>query len=274
MLRLLACELGYDVAINTRDDLTSADFEQIRNLGFDPLVSTSFFEPTPEEVEAERSVIDALQAQGGSHWATMLFSHLQDLATTNQLDWWSHSITTYELDEREQEDFAALLTHFDELREDATAKLARRELHYAETFNGHAPLQTRLMYGLWLYRSKLDGGSVWGYSFWEDQNPYLETGYSGTAFPARVGPAEQLQMLSSYTLEAFRAGIDDLRYALTVERLLSERGSAAQMAEFEMLLTPYDELYADGDRVDYRNRESDVRLTRQRLFELLTELVP
>jgi hypothetical protein len=141
-------------------------------------------------------------------------------------------------------------------------------------FVAHAPHRARIMLGFWLFESGLHGAMPWGFVAIEGRDPHRDAAYRGIVYPTIFTDeaGERPGILPSYVWRAFREGIDDLRYALTVQRRLGLAGTAAQQAEFEALMAPYRRLYEQGDRVEFRNREADVRATRAGLFELLAEL--
>lgn len=270
-------QAGFQALINTDSELSASAFAEVSALGFEPLVATNLWEPTLAELALEGPIVDAIHAKGGRYFGTMTFGVLQALAQQTTVDWWSHALTTYELDARSPQEFTEFLAHLERLRSDPSAKLAANEFHFAEVFNGHAPHQARLLYGFWLYRSGLNGATVWGYSDPLTLNPFTEPAHDGVAFQVRytdhpTNPSGEA-MLPSYTWEAFREGVDDLRYALTAERLVRAQLNPELDARFASIVAGYDSLYENGDRLDYRKRESDLRSTRKALFDLIAELL-
>lgn len=270
---------GITTTLNLNTGLDAQAIAEIESSGTEPYLYHSVFDPTDAEVDGAIADAAAIHDRGGLFCAGMTLDVLQAIVAEEPVDLWVHGITTYELDARWQPSFDGFLAYLDGIRADPSSKLAPVETHYAEVFNGHAPHLTRLMMGFWLLRSGLDGGMPWGYAEMAGTQPFSDSEYDGVVFPVRwvdgTGAETGRGVLPTYTWEAYRAGVDDLRLGLTVRRLLDERGSEAQRDRYEALLGSYDRYYDDrGDRVDYRNRESDVRITRQALLDLLVELNP
>lgn len=262
------------LVLNADDLYGSADeIAAIRDTGFQPLFY-GYDEPNQngtinEHVEAS----DAIHSRGGLIGTSGSLTALQEADRRSPQNWWNLSFAT------SWSAGAEVFAHLDAVRADSRNRLADLESVYPMTLLELYPLNTRLLYGLWLYRSNLDGGFAWAYS--SDTrlvNPYTKTDWNGVAFPAEfydeAGSLTGRDMLSSYVWEAFRDGVTDMRYALTVERLLAERGSDAEKQEFEDMLARYDQIFAgpEATRIDIRNSNATVRETRTRLFAMLTDL--
>ncbi len=279
---------GFGLAINTRENLSDAELQQIKRLGYEPyvfgetLAQPGLFDGSTDIVpsDIDGAVLEAkqLHAHGALYGGAMRWLALQQIRASEPVDFWAHTLSLYTLDTSLfASEFDGLLEHLGSLRAEPSRRVAGIESHYAEVFNGQAPLDARLLMGFWLYRSGLDGGMPWGYTHGTDTNGFTDPNAVATAFPAEfhdaTGNVTRRALLPSYTWEAYRAGVNDLRYALTAERLLGLRGSPEQRARFEALLAGYAMLYdANGDYLAYRKREGDVRLTRQALAGLVLEL--
>ncbi|MEM6992234.1 MAG: hypothetical protein AAF721_17110, partial [Myxococcota bacterium] len=268
---------GIGVVLNLATELEPADLAAVADAGFAPYLFHGLTEPSDAEVVEALDAAVSIHDRGGLYADAMAFDVLETIAAQEPVDYWAHAITTYELDDtRSSADFDAFLAHLDAVRSNPRAKIATMEAHYAEVFAGQAPLQARLLYGFWLYRSNLDGAVASGYAIADDEavdNPWTSPSYRGVTFPAIMTDAQGVElrreMIPTYTWEAMREGIDDFRYALTAARMIDERGTAGDRETFETLLADYGPLYVDGDRVDYRHREADVRATRYALFDLI-----
>jgi hypothetical protein len=265
--------LGFDMLVNTDASFPAAEIPGITALSLRPLFNVPLFEPTDDELAVAVTQAESLRALGVELESEMTLDVARRAGIQIPLDAFAYAITTYELSdlhEGELDDFLALL---DAIRADPANKEVALSGHYAEVFNGHVPHQARLLYGLWLAQSNLDFGLAYGYSMVDGQNPFTSTGHSGVAFPAELQNADgssRRVMLPSLTWDAFRAGIDDLRYVLTARRLTAARPDLA--ARLDALLEPYGPLYdSAGDRVDYRHREGDVRATRAALAAIILE---
>jgi hypothetical protein len=265
-------DAGLSLLINTSPDFPKGEIPGLAALSSRALFNVGLFEPTPEDLASALILGQTLRAAGAELESEMTLDVARKANASLPFSAWTYALTTYELStlhEAEFDDFLALL---DAIRTDPANKEVPLSGHYAEVFNGHVPHQARLMYGLWLAQSNLDFGLAYGYAMVDGQNPFTATDYSGVAFPAKLhsgGETPLRVMLPTLTWEAFRAGIDDFRYVLTARRL-TERNPALG-AKLDVLLQPYGPLYSGGDRVDYRHREGDVRLTRAALAQLILE---
>lgn len=263
---------GFSLLINTSATFPLADIPRLSELGVRPLFNVGLFEPTPVEIANAIAQGRALREAGAELESEMTLAVARQVATAVPFSAWTYALTTYEVSDLHHGEFDDFLALLDAVRGDATNKEVPLSGHYAEVFNGHVPHQARLLYGLWLAQSQLDFGLAYGYAMVSGQNPFTTTSYSGVAFPAEIrqdGLPPQRVMLPSLTWEAFRSGIDDFRYAVTARRLTAS--NPALRAKLDALLEPYGPLYSSGDRVDYRNREGDVRLTRAKLAALILE---
>lgn len=257
--------VGVDVALNL-NPMTSAEAATVRSLGFEPYI-----------YDDNMTVAMSADALNAAHDVDALYAGAEDfefltelIATAGVPDYWAHGITNPERDSDPV--FTDLLNYLDDIAADPSQRIASVESHSEDSLPAHAPLRTRLMTGFWLYGSGLDGAVLWGYSLLGDANPHLDAAYVGVVLPVLRDGTEPA-LLGTYTRAAFREGIDDLRYALTVDRMIDEAGRADLRIAFDDELRRYLRLFAGGDRVDYRNREADVRRTRQRLFEWAAELI-
>ncbi len=268
-----AVEAGLALLVNTSPDFDRADIPAISELGVEPWFNVGLFEPTREELDAAVARGEALRAAGALLESEMTLEVARSMQVEVGMDAWTYALTTYELSDLHAGEFDDFLDLLDVIRADPSMKEVRLSGHYAEVFNGHVPHQARLMYGLWLERSQLDFGMAYGYAMVDGQNPFTTSTYNGVAFPAKLLGSDgrpRPTMLPSLTWEAFRAGIDDFRYAVTAARVAA--GDPVLAARVQSLLEPYASLYdAAGDRVDYRNREADVRRTRAELARIIVD---
>ncbi len=265
-------DAGLALLVNTSPDFPRDEIPGLAALGGRALFNVGLFEPTPEELAAGVVAGQALRAAGAELESEMTLEVARKASAGVPFGAWTYALTTYELSRLHEGEFDDFLALLDTMRADPANKEVPLSGHYGEVFNGHAPHQARLMYGLWLAQSNLDFGLAYGYAMVDGQNPFTTPGYSGVAFPAELSRGSERPtpvMLPTLTWEALRAGIDDFRYVLTARRLTGQ--NAALRAKLDGLLEPYGPLYSGGDRVDYRNREGDVRLTRAALATLILE---
>ncbi len=265
---------GFGVLVNTSPDFSLTEIPAIVGLGMRPLFNVGLFEPTADELNTTLQGALALRAAGAELESEMTLDVARRAGEQLPFDAWTYALTTYELSDLHAGEFDQFLALLDTVRAAPERKEVAFSGHYAEVFNGHVPHQARLLYGLWLAQSNLDFGMAYGYAMVDGQNPFQTPSYNGVAFPAMLSAGAGLPprrvMLPSLTWEAFRAGIDDFRYALTARRVAST--NPALQAKLATLLAPYGSLYDDvGDRVDYRNREADVRRVRAQLAALILE---
>ena len=269
---------GVDLVLNADNFFLGAgEIAEIAATGFLPLFY-GFDEPhlhgtVAEHVETSRRI----RSRGGLVGTSGTLATLRAVDAQVPQTWWNITFATSWLPDD------PVFAHFDEVRADRARKIADLEFVYPMTLLELYPLNTRLLYGLWLYSSELDGGLAWAYS--SDSrtlNPYEQTDWHGVAFPAEFHSADDgtlvyRAMLPSYVWEAFRAGVTDMRYALTLERLLAERGTPAERLRFELLLEDYRRIYSSSApgaaRIDARNSNAAVRETREEMFDMLAALL-
>ncbi len=266
-------ERGFAMLVNTDLGFPASDVPAIGALGQRPLFNVSMFEPTAQELADAVAQAESLRAMGAELESEMTLGVARSAVQQFSLDAFAYAITTYELSNLHEGEFDDFLALLDAIRADPANKEVALSGHYAEVFNGHVPHQARLLYGLWFAQSNLDFGLAYGYSMVDGQNPFTSPGYTGVAFPAELQSADgssRRVMLPSLTWEAFRAGIDDLRYVLTARRLTADRADLA--ARLDALVAAYGPLYdSAGDRVDYRRRGADLRATRAALATLILD---
>jgi hypothetical protein len=270
---------GFDMAMNVDWNLTSGDFEQVREAGFEPYVYGGD-EPGNHATYGEHiAITEQVHARGGLCGTAGSFQALTDIDPVAAQDWWAVGLGVIKWYSASRwAENKPMRDHLDRLRRDPSAKIADLEAHYASVLNSHYPLGARILLGFWLYHSRLDGAASWGYCVrGRVTNPYTETSAFATAFPVLFlnpdGSLHSRAVLPSHTWEAYREGIDDLRYALTAERLLGLYGSPEQEERFTELLSDFVLLEDDGNRYDYRNPSREVREARDGLIDLICEIL-
>ncbi|MGH3774017.1 MAG: hypothetical protein ACRDRW_21945 [Pseudonocardiaceae bacterium] len=254
--------------------LTAKKIRQIRDAGFYPFFY-GFDEPNRTGKYDEHIAISRdIRNRGGLIGTSGSLDALQRIAAVAPQDWWNLSFAT------SWSPTDKVFAHLDDIRADPRRKIATLESVYPMTLLELYPLNTRLLYGFWLFNSNLDGGFAWAYSNDTRQvNPYTTTDWNGVAFPAEfydaAGTLKRRKMLSSYAWEAFRNGAYDFRYAMTAKRLAAERGTSAQRDQFREAMRSYQRIFgeANSTRIDVVNSNGKVRETRHELFDLISELV-
>lgn len=251
------------------------DIRRIVDAGFPPLFY-GFDEPNRSGRYADQVAISrSIRDRGGLIGTSGSLEALERIDAQVPQDWWNISFSSsWSVNSK-------VFRYFDELRADSSRKIADLQSVYPMTLLELYPLNTRLLYGFWLFNSNLDGGFAWAYaSDTRVQNPYTTTDWNGVAFPAEFydgdGALHHRAILPSYTWEAFGAAASDFRYALTAQRLLSERGTADQQDRFRTVMSTYQRIFRDGDgaRIDVVNPNGAVRQARSELFDLLADLAP
>jgi len=138
------------------------------------------------------------------------------------------------------------------------------------------PYFARLLYGFYLFNSHLDGAFAWTLYNPGKTNPLSEPLAAATL----VYPS-QGRFYGTYSLEAIREGVDDLRYAQQayrdIARLLSspvpaDRQHGRRLRQrFLEALAPHRELLVGQKRVDLATDQpqAGLRRTREQLAEII-----
>jgi len=118
------------------------------------------------------------------------------------------------------------------------------------------PYFARLLFGFYLFNSHLDGAMAWTLYRTRGQNPLVD----GSEPVATLAYPGMRTLYGTYSLEAIREGVDDLRYAVqayrAVARLLASskepdrQSGKALRTRFLELLAPYTSLTPEGTRID------------------------
>jgi len=139
------------------------------------------------------------------------------------------------------------------------------------------PYFARLLFGFYLFNSHLDGAMAWTLYRPRGKNPLAP----GAAPVATLGYPGKTTVYSTYSLEAIREGVNDLRYAeqayRAVARLLNSPEAAkralgdALRRRFLDTLKPYEKLLENGGRIDLGapRPERDLQKTREALAEII-----
>jgi hypothetical protein len=284
---------NFDLAITTDNTWSEDDVQDIRASGFLPLMygrDEPGKPPDPEATILEHiELTEQIHEYGGLAGTAGSYDVLVEIAVNRGVsqDWWLMGTGTRSWYASQWlTDLAAVRAHIADLRQDPADKIALLlEGSYEGIMNGHYPLLTRIMYGFWLYNSNLDMGIHWGYaSDAQEINPYTNTGAFMVAFPAVInnqnGDFLRRKMIPSYTWEAFREGIDDLKYALTINRRineLSDAGLRAQLrAEFNDILSTFRLMDVNNEheiRIDAHSGYAGTRNARTQLIDILAVIL-
>ncbi len=136
-----------------------------------------------------------------------------------------------------------------------------------------SPFYGRLLFGFYLFNSRLDGAAAWtlfrprGTPFTDEdgEDPVI-------AYPGKDG------MVPTYWWEAVREGVNDLRYCTLAENLLIEmrknrpEESARLAARLQSILAPFTDLAPGGRRIDRILTPTDFQTARAELVTLLRDL--
>ncbi len=141
------------------------------------------------------------------------------------------------------------------------------------------PFYARLLYGFYLFNSHLDGVCAWTY-YRPKGNPFDDSdGIDATlAYPTLEGA-----IASTYCWEAVSKGVNDLRYALTAQKLIKElkkikSASKSELAyklekEFLRILAPFKSLEirddTDTKRIDKVFSNKDLQRAREKLIGII-----
>jgi len=283
---------GFDLAITTETNWTANEVQEIRDSGYLPLMygrDEPGKPPDPGATILEHiQLTEQIHTVGGLAGTSGAYDVLEEIAVTRGVsqDWWLMGMSTRSWYASQWlTDLAATLTHLEDLRKDPENRIALLlEGSYEGIMNGHYPLLTRIMYGFWLYNSNLDLGIHWGYATdAQEINPYTTTDAFMVAFPATIVDQNddflRREMIPSYTWEAFREGIDDLKFALTIDRLINEIEDAAyreqQRIQFDTILNTFKLIDVNNEhqiRIDAYNGYAGTRTARTQLIDILTEI--
>jgi hypothetical protein len=282
-------DYNFDLAITTDNTWTADDVQDIWASGFQPLMYGVDEPGKPPDSEAtileHIRLTQQIHAVGGLAGTAGRYDVLEEIVVNRGVsqDWWLMGTSTRSWNTSLWlTDLTGVRAHIEDLRQDPANKITLlMEGSYEGTMNGHYPLLTRIMYGFWLYNSNFDMGIHWGYASNALLiNPYTNTDAFIVAFPAVIinhnGDFLYRKMISSYTWEAYRAGIDDLRYALTINRRINELNDDALReqlrSEFDDILSTFRLIDVNNGheiRIDAYNGYTGTRNARMRLTDLL-----
>lgn len=147
------------------------------------------------------------------------------------------------------------------------------ECYYFPLGSFKSPFYGRLLFGFYLFNSRLDGAAAWTY-FRPRGTPFTdEDGQDPViAYPGKDG------MVPTYWWEAVREGVNDLRYCTLAEDLLVElkkshpEESRKMAARLQSILAPFMDLAPGGQRIDRVITLATFRSTRSELLDLIREL--
>jgi hypothetical protein len=222
-----------------------------------------------------------------------VYRHLAKAGVKNlfePLDWASYGIGFEALSGRDRphrelfDYLAALQKEFWKADWPKDAPTLRSKHAWRETYCwpqgiDRCPYFGRLMYGFFLFASRLDGAIA--RPLWQTHG--LDPFADGPEFVATLAHPGETTLYSTYNLEAIRGGVVDLRYAQQAYRLISrllrsdkkERKAKGRKLrrEFQKLIEPYGKLVARGKRIDLASPDPERRLrqTREALAELIVE---
>lgn len=136
-----------------------------------------------------------------------------------------------------------------------------------------SPFYARLLFGYYLFNSRLDGVAAWTL-FRPRGNPFTDDDGEDPviAYPGKEG------MIPTYWWEAVREGVNDLRYCTLAENLLIELkktrpDEGRRMAvRLQTILTPFKDLAPGGTRIDRTLTPAAFRRARSELVSLIKEL--
>ncbi len=147
------------------------------------------------------------------------------------------------------------------------------ECYYFPLGSFKSPFYGRLLFGFYLFNSRLDGAAAWTY-FRPRGTPFTdEDGQDPViAYPGKDG------MVPTYWWEAVREGVNDLRYCTLAENLLIElkkshpEVSRKMAARLQSILAPFMDLAPGGQRIDRVITPATFRTARSELLDLIREL--
>ncbi len=147
------------------------------------------------------------------------------------------------------------------------------ECYYFPLGSFKSPFYARLLFGFYLFNSRLEGVAAWTY-YRPRGTPFTDDDGedSVVAYPGKDG------MVPTYWWEAVREGVNDLRYCTLAENLLVElemsrpSESREMAARLQAILAPFTDLAPGGERIDRTLSPSDFRAARSELVRLLREL--
>lgn len=137
------------------------------------------------------------------------------------------------------------------------SKRDRLETFYAPHGMMRDPFFARLLFGFYLAGSELDGAFAW--TAWRPRGSPVtdEDGADATLlYPGAGG------VISTWTAEALRAGVADLRLVVA----LGDSSAAPKVAD---VIAPFGDLLVDGQRIDAAHRDDAMHRARESLLELL-----
>ncbi len=147
------------------------------------------------------------------------------------------------------------------------------ECYYFPLGNFKSPFYGRLLFGYFLFNSRLDGAAAWTL-FRPRSNPFTdEDGEDPViAYPGKDG------MVPTYWWEAVREGVNDLKYCTLAENLILElkktrpeeyRRLGARLRE---ILAPFMDLAPGGERIDRVITPAAFSTARSELVRLIQDL--
>jgi hypothetical protein len=199
------------------------------------------------------------------------------------LDWASYPLDLERIGKKDSPN-RELLAYLTKLRKKprgarATGKNAWRETLRFSPGMDRYPFFSRLVYGFFLFQSRLDGVEGWTLNWTHGLDPFAD----GPEPVVTLAHAGETMLYSSLTLEAIREGVVDLRYAQQAHRAVERLRTSTVKEEavkgrlllrrFVKLLEPWERLVSKGRRVDLASSDPERRLreTREALAELILE---
>ncbi|MGD9107367.1 MAG: hypothetical protein PVJ87_11065 [Desulfobacterales bacterium] len=284
---------GFDFVISTKSNWTKEEVQTICEMGFLPLMYGRDEPGKPPPWKARRTILEHISLTnkihkiGGLAGTSGSYSILKEISDNRGVaqDWWLMGISTRVWYSKRWLKFRKRCQYLADVRQDPSKKIVGLQGSYEGTMNGHYPLLTRIMYGFWLYNSNFDMGIHWGYAYRsEGMNPYTNTRAFMVAFPAVIkderGIFLRREMIHSYTWDSFREGIDDFRYALTVNRMIDEVPNIEKRKtlrfEFKKVLDTFKEIDVRNEhkiRIDLYNGYAGTRRAREKLIDIMTAIL-